>query len=224
MTGADYYLAADVRELDRIAIEEKGIPGFTLMQRAGQALFEELRKRWPRSTSIICFCGSGNNGGDGYVVAALAKDKGLEATVVTVGDPDSLKGDALTACQLAESRGVPLIPFEAFRMNLIVPGTVVVDAMLGTGLSGEVRGVYRDAINLINTLDCPVAAADIPSGLCSDTGKTLGTATQAELTVTFIGRKLGQVIEDGPALCGTLVFNDLGVPPDIYDQINPPQN
>lgn len=220
---ANHYLARDVRELDRLAIEEHGIPGFTLMQRAGQAAFAAAMHKWPGTTAFCCFCGSGNNGGDGYVIAALAAAQGLKATAVTVGDPDKLGGDAKLAQELAEQKNVSFIPFDIFYSGhpKLTPTTVLVDAMLGTGLSGEVKGKSRDAIDLINNSDCPVLAIDIPSGLCSDTGRVLGLAVQADLTVTFIGRKLGQSVDQGPALCGELVFDDLGVPGEIYEQVSP---
>ena len=96
---------------------------------------------------------------------------------------------------------------------------MIVDAILGTGLTGQVKGDSLTAIGLINASGLPVLAVDIPSGLCSDTGAILGEAIAADITVTFIGRKLGQVSGEGPRLCGELVFNDLAVPPAIYSQV-----
>lgn len=223
MLTANYYLAQDVRELDRLAIEEHGIPGFTLMQRAGQAAFQATMQKWPDTTALCCFCGGGNNGGDGYVIAALAAATGLKATVVTVGDPDKLGGDAKQALKQAEQENVSFISFETFYTDPpeLTDTTVLIDAMLGTGLSGEVKGKTLEAIEWINASPCPVLSVDIPSGLCSDTGKILGHAVKADLTVTFIGRKLGQVIGQGPTWCGELVFDDLGVPGEIFEQVSP---
>jgi len=218
------YLAADVRELDRLAIEEYGIPGFTLMQRAGAAAFNALLDRWPDTRSVLCFCGSGNNGGDGYVMAALARQQGLAATVIAVGNPGNLGADARQAYEMAVAEEVRVIPFASLAADtagLLVPGTVIIDALLGTGLTGDVRGDFASAIALINASGAPILAADIPSGLCSDTGRILGSAVQADLTVTFIGRKLGQVTGEGPAACGTLVFDDLGVPDGVYTGVSP---
>jgi len=224
MPGEDYYLAADVRELDRIAIHEKGIPGFTLMQRAGSAAFNALLAKWPATEKLICFCGSGNNGGDGYIIASLAANKGLEAIVIAVGSPDKLHGDALSAYQAALEASVSIEPFATFNSAILespTSNTVLVDAMLGTGLSGNVTGSTLEAIELINNSPCPAVAADIPSGLCSDTGRILGNSVKADLTVTFIGRKLGQVKESGPDLCGELLFDDLNVPGEIYEKVSP---
>lgn len=222
----EYYLSAQVRELDRIAIEEYGIPGFTLMQRAGQAAFDALLNQWPGTQKVICFCGSGNNGGDGYVIAALAIEQGLQATVIAVGDAGKLQGDARLAFDMATNQGVTVMPFSNLNgdfSSLLSPDLVIVDAMLGTGLTGNVRGDYLSAISLINGAGCPVLAADIPSGLCSDTGVVLGHAVHADLTVTFIGRKLGLVTGKGPEYCGKLVFSDLDVPRAIYNKVVPAQ-
>jgi len=221
----DLYLAASVRELDRLAIEEHHIPGFTLMKRAGHGIFSALLKNWPETKQIVCFCGSGNNAGDGYVVAALAADKGINTTVVALGNLDKLSGDARLAYNMAAGKKVDIVLYDKLDAGTFFPVSknkgVIVDALLGTGLTGDVRGDYRDAIALINSLPVPVVAADIPSGLCSDSGRILGIAVEAEMTVTFIGRKLGQTIEQGPAICGEIVFDDLGVPGEIYSHVTP---
>jgi NAD(P)H-hydrate epimerase len=99
--------------------------------------------------------------------------------------------------------------------------TVIVDALHGTGLSGEVRGASRQAIDAINASGLPVMAIDMPSGLCSDTGAVLGACVKADLTMTFIGRKKGMLAGAGPAMCGKVVFDDLGVPPMIYRKLMP---
>ena len=219
-----YYLAQDVRELDRLAIEVHGIPGFTLMQRAGKAALDAALEKWPELTAVCCFCGSGNNGGDGYIIASLAAALGLEATVIPVGDSVKLKGDARLALEMAIKKNIPMPSWELYVNNPAAysqKGTLLVDAMLGTGLTGKVKGQYLEAIQFINASTCPVLAADIPSGLCSDTGEILGEAVRADLTVTFIGRKLGQVKNQGKECCGELVFNDLGVPGEIYQLVSP---
>lgn len=208
------YCAAQVRELDRITIEEYGIPGFDLMSRAGEAAFELLRDRWPLARRLCVFCGVGNNGGDGYVIAALAEKAGFEAHVVQVGDPDKTQGDALTAWQRADTEGAS---FERFNPEGIYGGDVIVDALLGTGLSGEVRGEYVAAIDLINQSECPVLAVDIPSGLCSDTGRVLGNAVEADCTVSFIGIKQGLLTGQAPDYVGDLYYASLAVPEEVLD-------
>ena len=208
------YRADQVRELDRITIEEYGVPGFDLMSRAGEAAFELLRDRWPLARRLCVFCGVGNNGGDGYLIAALAEKAGFEAHVVQVGDPDKTQGDALTAWQRADAEGAS---FERFNPEGIYGGDVIVDALLGTGLNGDVRGEYVAAIDLINQSECPVLAVDIPSGLCSDTGRVLGRTVEADCTVSFIGLKQGLLTGQAPDYVGDLYYASLAVPEEVLD-------
>lgn len=205
--------AAQTRELDRRAIVEHGIPGIALMKRAGASAFQELCRRWPEARAITVFCGSGNNGGDGYIVAALARERGLSSRVIQLTDPGQLKGDAALAARFAMQAGVPLEPFSAAAET---NGDVLVDALLGTGITRPVADMHAAAIAAINGAGRPVLAIDIPSGLHADTGAELGVAVRAQVTVTFIGRKLGLYTGRGPALAGAVVFDRLGVPDDVY--------
>ncbi|HWQ94465.1 MAG TPA: NAD(P)H-hydrate dehydratase [Gammaproteobacteria bacterium] len=210
------YRAAQVRELDRIAIEEFGIPGSTLMEHAGEAAFHALRQHWPEVRRIVAVCGLGNNGGDGYVVARLAAEAGLEVTVLQVGDAQHLRGDALQARGRLDATATLALPFEPRALG---DADLIVDALLGTGLKGEPRGAWREAIEVINSADKPVLAVDIPSGLDADTGCMQGAAVRAALTVTFIGLKQGMVTADGPDHCGVIQFNDLGVPSEVFNRV-----
>lgn len=209
------YTAAECRALDAIAIEQFGIPGITLMSRAGRACFDAMMEHW-EPTALHIFCGTGNNGGDGYVVAALAKKRQIPVTIYQLGDVTKLRGDARLAYEQALAENVLM---QAFRPDLALDGGVVVDALLGTGLSGAVRDDYAEAIDCINALALPVLAVDIPSGLCSDTGAVLGTAVEADLTVTFIGLKRGLFTGEAANHTGTLLFNDLEVPQEVYDAV-----
>jgi len=212
------YRAAQVRELDRLAIQEQGIPGYTLMSRAGAAAFDALRQRWPQAKRIAVVCGAGNNGGDGYVVATLARQAGMDVQALTLSDPSGLQGDALTAFRDAEAAAVPIRPFEA---GALAEAEVIVDAILGTGLEREVTGAWREAIKAINAQPAGIIAIDIPSGLNADTGAVMGVAVHAHLTVTFIGLKQGLFTGQGPTCGGAVLFDDLNVPPDIYTAIHP---
>ncbi|PKM44240.1 MAG: bifunctional ADP-dependent NAD(P)H-hydrate dehydratase/NAD(P)H-hydrate epimerase [Gammaproteobacteria bacterium HGW-Gammaproteobacteria-1] len=207
----DLYRAAQVRELDRLAIEEFGIPGAALMARAGGAAYALLRQRWPAARRIAVVCGTGNNGGDGFVLARLASEAGLEVALYQVGDPAHLRGDALAA-----AAGLAAKPLAAGDLRHC---EVVVDALLGTGLTGEVRDAWRQAVAAINESGRPVLALDIPSGLDADTGAVLGCAVRAAATITFIGLKQGLLTGSGPALCGDLYFDDLAVPGAIYQRV-----
>ena len=214
----ELYRAAQVRELDRIAIEDRGIPGYTLMSRAGEAAFNLLRQRWPQARRIVVVGGGGNNAGDGYVVARLGHQAGLDVRVLTLADPEGLRGDALIAWQDASAADVPTAAFAAAGLN---GADLLVDAILGTGLEREVSGGWRDAIEAINAHPADILAIDIPSGLHADTGVILGAAIQAAATLTFIGLKQGLFTGQGPACCGEVSFDNLGVPPDIYPAIHP---
>jgi NAD(P)H-hydrate epimerase len=217
----NYYTAQAVRELDRLAVEEHGIAGFTLMQRAGAAAFAALRQHWPQAQHLIVCCGTGNNGGDGFIIAALAKQAGLAAEVYLVGQLNAIRDDAARALALADESKVHIHENAQFPVRYSKSDTVIVDALLGTGLKGDVRAPYRAMITAINRSDLPVLAVDIPSGLCSDTGAVLGAAVKAAVTVTFIGRKLGLITGNGPAQAGEVIFDDLGVPPAIYAKVKP---
>ncbi len=207
------YRTAQVRELDRIAIQERGIPGFELMSRAGTAVFECVRKKWPDAQSLAVFCGSGNNAGDGYIIAALALKAGLKVCVYAISEPEMLKGDALTAYQ--NYKGV-VIPFLAEQT---IAADVVVDALLGTGLDRVVTGLYAHAIETINKCSAHVVAVDIPSGLNADTGNVMGCAVKADCTVTFIGLKQGLFTGQAAEHCGEIVYAKLAVPDDVFDEV-----
>lgn len=208
----DVFRADQVRELDRCAIENHAIAGIYLMKRAGRAAFTALLERWSEPEQVTVLCGGGNNGGDGYVIAGLAAQRRLPVTVVYVSDPAQLQGDAKAAYEFARREGVIMQPLQECQGFV----GVVVDAMLGTGLKGEVKEIYREAIDRVNDSHLPVLSVDIPSGLCADTGNELGAAVKADVTVSFIALKQGLLTARGPALTGELLFADLSVPAEVY--------
>lgn len=215
------YSAEDVRSLDRYLIENVGIPGFTLMTRAGEAAFNALIKRWPLCNKIVVLCGGGNNAGDGYLIASLARQAKIDATIVALSDPQRLKGDALLAYQQAHAVG--LAP-QAFDPQSCFAGcdehSVIVDALLGTGLNTKVSGQYAEAIQLCNAQSSKVLAVDIPSGLSADTGQVLGCAVRADITVSFIGMKLGLLTGKGKEHAGEIIFSDLDAAPESYQSVS----
>ena len=212
------YRAAEVRRLDALAIDGHGIPGITLMERAGAAVFATLAASWPEAEELLVCCGGGNNGGDGYVVAALARRRGLRCGVLAVSDPAGLKGDAALAHRRAVEAGVAV---EAWDGSLPGSPQVVVDALLGTGLDRAVGGAYGEVIEAINRDRAPVIAVDIPSGLHADAGRVMGCAVRARITVSFIGLKRGMFTGDGPEHAGTVAYHDLGVPAAVFDEVPP---
>ena len=212
------YSAAQVRELDARLIAA-GTPGFELMQRAAHAVWRALRRRWPDADEITVLAGRGNNAGDGYLIAALAQRAGRQVTVLAVGDPQQLQGDAAEAFQEAQAVGVRVLPWTSASG----PGLrgVLVDALLGTGITGEVREPYASVIRAMNESGLPILAVDLPSGLCADTGSLLGETVRAELTVAFIGLKLGLFTGQGPDRVGALVFDSLQADEAIVKRIEP---
>ena len=204
------YSTAQVRALDAYAIGTLGIPGYTLMKRAGEAALRYLRTRFPVAHRIVIVCGAGNNGGDGYVLARFAHAAGLTVTTLAASSPDTLRGDARQAYEDLHTSGVEVLPYAPERL---AAGEVIVDALLGTGLQGPAREDVARVIRDINGSGRPVLAVDVPSGLDSDTGVPLGDTVRADCTVTFVGLKTGLFIGNGPEFAGTVFFDDLEIDP-----------
>ncbi|UOA09494.1 NAD(P)H-hydrate dehydratase [Methylobacter sp. S3L5C] len=210
------YRTAQVRELDRIAIQDRGISGFDLMSRAGYEVFQCFRNKWPNTRSVAVFCGAGNNAGDGYIVARLALEAGLKVSVYALANPENSKGDALTAYQnYSEAKGV-IIPFQG---DELIDEDVIVDALLGTGLDRPVTGLYAVAIQVINQAPAHVVAVDSPSGLNADTGNVLGCAVKADCTVTFIALKQGLFTGQAADYCGEIAYASLAVPMSLFQEV-----
>ena len=181
-----------------------------LMERAGAAATRAVlaHSRGTRLAPLIA-CGPGNNGGDGFVVARLLRSRGINPTVVYLGEETKLPADALEALAHYRRFGgeidheIPKRPF-----------SLVVDALFGIGLQRPIEGAYAELIDRINGLGCPVLALDVPSGLCADTGRVLGRAVKANYTATFIALKPGLLTLDGPDHCGEVSVHDLDIAPE----------
>ncbi|HFD86553.1 MAG TPA: NAD(P)H-hydrate dehydratase [Gammaproteobacteria bacterium] len=212
------FTAAQIRTIEQVVITQYGIPGFTLMQRAARAVFEQAGAMLGPAGSVLVLCGPGNNGGDGYVAALLLKQAGYQVEVIGMADPDRLRGDALRACREWLDAGGEVQPFGA---GLPSDCDLIIDAILGTGLQRPLRGEYLVAAQLINEHKAPVIAVDIPTGLSSETGNPLGSAVIATETVTFIGLKLGLFTGRAPDFCGTVVLEDLDCPEAAIVGIDP---
>lgn len=205
----EIYSVANVREIDRRAIEDEGIPGYTLMTRAGAVAVRAARERFPDATRWQVVCGAGNNAGDGYVVARLAAREGLAVSVVALVDPESLSGDAATAFGDFSAEGGVVMPWDG---ELDGEASLLVDALLGSGLERDVSGEFAKAVAAINAHPARVMALDMPTGVHGDTGEVMGTAVAADLTVTFVGLKAGLFAGRGAELSGTIAFDGLEVP------------
>lgn len=207
------YSAAQVRELDRRAIEEFGIPGYVLMQRAAAACFREWRTRWPSARRIHVVCGPGNNGGDGYEIAHLAKSAGLAVSLWQVGGVPRA-GDAVIAHTGWIDEGGH---HAAYEPGCLEGAELIVDAIFGIGIARPVSGEPAAAIAAINArpVDVPVIAVDLPSGLDADRGQPQGIAVRADLTVSFIGAKLGLHTAAGPDHAGERLLDTLQLPDEL---------
>jgi NAD(P)H-hydrate epimerase len=208
--------AAEMRALDRATIDQVGIPGVVLMENAGvgvvRALLERLGPKLARARVGIV-CGGGNNGGDGYVVARHLWNRGVDARAYVLAQAADVHGDARIQLDAMVRTGVPVVT----ALDLLDQETVIVDALLGTGLKAEVRGAARATIERINALPRRVlrVAVDLPSGLDADTGQPLGACVRADLTVTMGLCKLGCAGAPGFEWCGDLVVVDIGIPRDL---------
>jgi NAD(P)H-hydrate epimerase len=213
------YTPEQVRELDSIAIKEHEISGTVLMERAGTAAFNLLLQRWPEVKTITVLCGTGNNGGDGFVIARLAHEKQYQVKVFQLGDASHIQGDALAALQRLEGAGVSV---EAWTSSEALTDTdVIVDALLGTGFEGDVRDDFKQAINAANNSKAGILAIDVPSGLNAETAGVASAVIKANVTISFIGMKQGLFTGKARNVCGELVFDDLRVPETIYEKQTP---
>ena len=206
---AEVYSAASARAMDRHAIERAGIPGYALMERAGAAALESIRRHWPGARTLAILCGAGNNAGDGYVVARLARAAGFSARLAALTEPARLGGDAARACADFRAAGGNVL---AFGDGTVEGADLVVDALLGIGIDRPVAGAYRACIERVNRSGIPVLALDIPSGLHADSGLVQGAAIRATRTIGFIALKCGYFLGEAPDYVGALELAGLDVP------------
>jgi NAD(P)H-hydrate epimerase len=217
------FTAAEMRELDRKAIEEVGIPSLVLMENAGRTTYQILRREFPDPSPVAVIAGRGNNGGDGSVVARYLAQAGIPVTIFLIADRNQVKGDALVNLEIAARMGLEIVEVrEEGDLNPLahrLPRSgLIVDALLGTGLNSEVRGLMRLVIDEINRMRPPVLAVDIPSGLCADTGRPLGAAVKAQVTATYGWPKIGQILPPGRDYAGRLWQVDLSIPPELAQE------
>ena len=214
----EIYSTDSVRRIDRIAIDVAGIPGYTLMQRAAKAALELARRSWPDASRWQVVCGGGNNAGDGYALARLAAEQGIDVSVLALVPPGSLHGDAATACRDFVAAGGAPVNWEGV---LDPECDLLVDAILGSGLRRDVEGRFAEAIEAIGRHGAPVLALDIPSGISGDTGEVRGSAVRADRTITFVALKSGLFLRAAPDFTGRLSFASLDIPPACRDSVLP---
>src|SRR5690554_5173263 len=209
------YTVAQCRTLDQRAVAA-GVPAYSLMCRAGLSAFNLLLSQWALPAHIHVLCGVGNNGGDGLVLAKLAQQRGLAVTVYLCGDKDKFSAEGAQALADAESADVNIQPFSA---DTPLTEGVIVDALLGIGLKGMVREQASAAIHWANQASLPVLSLDVPSGLCADSGRVLGDAIVADMTLSFIAAKRGLFTAEGVGISGQVLLDDLDVEPSIFNDI-----
>lgn len=210
------YSTDQIKKIEQFVIQSGMVSGYKLMERAGQAVWNYVQHHYPTVKKITVFCGGGNNGGDGYVVARLARQAGLEVCVYSVVETTGLKNDALATHQEFILAGGTVNPFE----NQVIDCDLIIDALLGTGLSRCVTGKYEQAINAINQSQVPVISVDVPSGLNCDTGCVMGQAVEADTTITFIGLKQGLFTGFAAQHSGTIIHASLDLPTSAWETIS----
>ena len=195
--------ASEMRELDRRAIQDLGIPSLVLMENAGRTTYQILRREFPDlQGEVAVVAGRGNNGGDGFVVARYLANAGIPVAVFLLGARDQVSGDARVNLEILAHLGIAVaeVLTEADLnpvIHRLAKAGLIVDALLGTGLNSPVQGLMAALIERLNHLRAPVLAVDIPTGLSADTGEVLGVALKAQVTVTYGWPKLGQVLPPG---------------------------
>ncbi len=206
--------AKEMQNIDCITIERYGVAGTVLMERAGMAVASKINKNFP-DKKILVLCGSGNNGGDGFVTARILHNQGRDVRLFLTSRPQALTGDAKINYTIACKFGVKIYPLKAFFSFRVSAGSrhiLIVDALLGTGLNKEVKPPISIVINRINRMRCPVVSIDIPSGISSDTGQIMGRAIKADHTISFGLPKRGHLLYPGAEHTGELSVKNIGFP------------
>ncbi len=220
--------AAQMQALDRRTIQEAKVPGTTLMERAGKGVVQVLEQELGPSSgkNIVVFCGKGNNGGDGLVIARLLSRNRAKIHVVLLANPKELTQDSRymyrRLIKSAKSVTIHPEPSEKTIHAVTTKADIIIDALLGAGLSTPVRESYCRAIQIMNTSEAPTIAVDLPSGIHSDSGAAMGTAVNAQTTVTFGVPKIGLYLGDAIDHAGTITTVDIGIPQSYVDELQSP--
>lgn len=212
------YQTEQIREFERLVLERYSLPEEALMQRAGKAALDFMLRRWGQAETIVVFCGGGHNGGDGYVLATLAHERGLKVKVIHVGELAGMKPLTQRMHDACRHAGVSIL---AFDDKMDIHADLLVDALCGIGVNTALRDEAIQAIRCMQRSQAPIFSLDIPSGIDADTGNVLGLAVHANATLTFIGFKLGLLTGSGAAHTGELAMHDLQLPVELRACVAP---
>ncbi|MGD2124512.1 MAG: NAD(P)H-hydrate dehydratase [Desulfobacteraceae bacterium] len=218
--------SSEMQEMDRLTIEEMGVPGVVLMENAARGATRIFLDHFapPPNAHVLLLCGRGNNGGDAYVMARYLHNAGLKISVIVLAKLEKISGDALINLEIIRRMGLDVSEVPSrdewnTHRHLTLDADYIIDGILGTGLSSPVKGFYGQVIEEVNASRKPLMAIDIPSGLNADTGQIMGLAVKADLTVTFGFPKLGQLLFPGADLVGRLAKIDIGIPEGVARRV-----
>ncbi|MFA6379021.1 MAG: NAD(P)H-hydrate epimerase [Candidatus Omnitrophota bacterium] len=215
---------SQAQKIDHLAIQKFGIPSLILMENAGRETAQEILKLGSkkRRARVCIFCGTGNNGGDGFVVARHLFNAGINVRTFLIGKPQNLKQDPATYYQILKKIGCPVKSIRKVSTEVLKDlkkATVIVDAIFGIGLSRTIDEPFKSIINAMNQVKKDVISVDVPSGLDATTGKILGVCVKASCTVTFAVMKKGFLKNNGPRYAGKVIVSDIGIPRQAIDMI-----
>jgi hydroxyethylthiazole kinase-like uncharacterized protein yjeF len=205
-----------LRASDRWAIEERGIPGTELMERAGEGLARVVVALAPGGP-VVVVCGGGNNGGDGLAIARFLHNLGHQILIGLCTDPSKYQGDALINCRIVEAMNLPHLPWEKAFDQMPAPD-LIIDAIFGTGLTEAPRPPFAQIVDRVSATHKPILAIDLPSGLDCDTGRPLGPCIRAMRTVTFVAQKVGFANPKAKEFTGNVFVADIGCPREAIDE------
>jgi len=213
--------AQQMREIDRRAIEGYGIPGVVLMENAGLQVVRVLEQRFSplAHKKVAVIAGRGNNGGDGFVIARHLFNRRCQVKVYLLGRRDQIRGDARTNLEIISNMGLDIREIISLEeLDDLSNFDLLIDAILGTGISSAVEGFYREVIDLMNDSHRPIISVDIPSGLSSDTGQLIGPSIKASITVTFGLPKISLLTYPAAKQVGELIVADIGLPRSLLEE------
>ncbi len=212
---------AQVREIDKRAIEKYHIPGIVLMENASHAVADHIHRMYGHlRRNVLILCGGGNNGGDGLAVARHLHNRGSQVQIVLATDPINYKGDALLNWKIVEAMSLPIVNFDtAIKQVASSQVDLFVDALFGTGLTQTPRAPFDQFVALVESTPIPVISIDLPSGMDCDTGKPLGPCIRATQTITFVAEKTGFANPTSRRYTGEIIVADIGCPRELITQV-----